>query len=112
LKNAKGEVVAGVGLTPSDRRDDVRRIWYIDWFALAQEYQGKGLGRDLIEIAERRTRAMGIEWLNVYTSTSPQEAAANALYEKSGFRVIEEKPAQNADGSQVMDLFRQKHLAP
>ena len=97
-------------LTPAVSNKAPNRIWFIDWFAVNPKYRGNHLGLDLISIAEKRAKKLKIEWLNVYTSTSPDEAAANSLYEKVGYKITEKIPVQNADGTWVEDLYRQKHL--
>ncbi len=62
--------------------------------AVRTEYQGKGMGRALVETAESHARGEGIEYMQVKTlgPSRPDEgyARTRAFYEALGFRPLEE----------------------
>lgn len=61
--------------------------WY--WLAVRPEYQGFGIGRELLAHAERRAKAMGGTRLFCETSGRPKYASTRAFYERLGFTLCE-----------------------
>jgi len=58
---------------------------HLRWFILSDKLRGKGLGRQLMEVAIRFSRSNGYRL--VYLWTFDGLNAARHLYEKSGFRL-------------------------
>jgi D-alanine-D-alanine ligase len=56
------------------------------WIVVSPEVQGKGLGRILLQAAERRVRQAGGTRLYADTSGRAQYASTRAFYERVGFR--------------------------
>lgn len=54
--------------------------------------RGLGIVRKLVEFSEEQARADGKQFLRLYTSTSKGEAAAQVLYEKPGYKIVERTP--------------------
>ncbi len=55
----------------------------LDNIAVHPDYQGKGVGRRLLEFAELETRRLGYTQLNLYTHECMTENIA--MYERSGY---------------------------
>jgi len=58
--------------------------------AVTKKYQGRGIGRKLIQAVSGRANNIGVKEL--YLQTSPTLKAANHLYNKFGFRKINKSP--------------------
>jgi len=87
--NEDGEVCGVTGLY-AYQRDEAQAVW-MAWFCVRPGLRGQGIGKQLIEHAIAEARASGKQFFRLYTSTVPNEAAAQRLYEKYGFRIIGEK---------------------
>lgn len=59
--------------------------WDLYWIAVGRARQGKGVGRLLLEGAERRIRRLGGAQVFVDTSSRPQYAPTRAFYEACGY---------------------------
>ncbi|MCA0399467.1 MAG: GNAT family N-acetyltransferase [Proteobacteria bacterium] len=81
-----GTLLGLVGLY-SMAKDEEEANW-LGWFCVAPEARGLGLGQHLLDHAIGEARATGRRYLRLYTSTDPVEEAAQALYERNGFRII------------------------
>ena len=58
---------------------------------VSTECRGQGTGRRLIEHSIEMARARGRQYVRLYTSTLPCEAAAQSLYEKYNFSITKRK---------------------
>ena len=65
--------------------------WYINVLAVFPEVQRQGLGRQLLEIAERKTREMGVPAVSVIVGTWNE--GAGRLYARAGFDPLASEPA-------------------
>jgi ribosomal protein S18 acetylase RimI-like enzyme len=64
-----------------------RRCWDIYWIAVRRHQQGRGLGRQLLEKAERYIHERdGSAVVRIETSTRREYDAARHLYERRGYR--------------------------
>ena len=84
------EEVSGVIGLYTDQDDHSEAAW-ISWFCVGEAYRGKGVGGELIDFVVERTTREGKKYLRLFTSTDPNEAAAQKLYEKRGFRIDEKR---------------------
>ncbi|AOY56825.1 GNAT family N-acetyltransferase [Desulfococcus multivorans] len=57
------------------------------WIAVHPEFQGRGLGRRLLQESERRIKAVGGARIYVDTSQRSQYAGTRAFYESCGYRL-------------------------
>jgi ribosomal protein S18 acetylase RimI-like enzyme len=57
------------------------------WIAVHPDFQGQGLGRELMTEAEMRIASAGGRRVYVDTSNRPQYDATRAFYEKCGYRL-------------------------
>jgi len=85
----QGEVVGTIGLYTY--RKDAHEAAWLTWYCVAPAARGHGLGKRLIAHAADRTRAMGKTYLRLYTSTDPNEAVAQHVYEKAGLALTHKK---------------------
>lgn len=70
---------AGIALHPEDRMGEIVIL------AVAPEFQRRGIGRALMDDAEARIRAAGMEMVMVETVDDPGHAPARAHYEGRGY---------------------------
>ena len=62
-------------------------VW-VAWFCVAPKARGRDVGQALMDHTVARARKAGFHRIRLYTSTDPNEAAAQRLYEKNGFKEI------------------------
>ncbi|HSV30434.1 MAG TPA: GNAT family N-acetyltransferase [Atribacteraceae bacterium] len=86
------------------KKDADEAVW-LSWFCVAPEVRSRGIGQSLIEHTEKIARGKGFHTIRLYTSTDPNEAAAQRFYEKNGYREISRKKGRC--GSMI---FREKRL--
>ena len=79
--------VAGIYEYAKDRDE---ALW-LAWFCVDPARRGQGIGSRLLAHSVEAARATGKKYFRLYTSTLPNEAAAQGLYEKSGFELTKEK---------------------
>ena len=84
-----GEVRGTTGFY-SYTKDDKEAIW-LAWFCVDPEARGKGIGKQLIEYSIDEGRKYNKKYFRLYTSTDKNEAAAQHLYEKYGFKIKTQK---------------------
>ena len=98
------EVVAVTGLyrLQDDPND---RIW-LGWYCVRADQRGKSLGRELLEWSIDVAKKDGFKKLRLYTTNSDDEARAQELYEKSGFKIVGEEINQKG----YKTLYREKLL--
>jgi len=85
-------------------KDAVEAVW-VAWFCVDSQARGRGVGQALIEHTVACARNAGFNRIRLYTSTDPNEAAAQRLYEKNGFKEVGRKK-----GIFATTIFREKHL--
>jgi GNAT superfamily N-acetyltransferase len=64
--------------------------WHIDAMAVLPEYQGRGLGREFIEIAKSQCRHNGFDMLSLHIVESNE--GARRLYQRCGFKAADRVP--------------------
>jgi ribosomal protein S18 acetylase RimI-like enzyme len=64
--------------------------------AVAAPERGRGLGRALVELCERRGRAAG--WTAIALWSRPAQIEAHRLYESLGYRRVPERDSLDAGG--------------
>ena len=84
--------------------DATEAVW-VAWFCVDPKARGRGIGQALIDHTVSRARNAGFNRIRLYTSTDPNEAAAQRLYEKNGFKEIRRKK-----GMFTTTIFREKTL--
>lgn len=98
-----GHVLGTTGLYRYNK-DAVEAVW-VAWFCVDPEARGRGVGQALIDHTVTQARNAGFYRIRLYTSTDPNEAVAQRLYEKNGFKEIRRKK-----GLFSTTIFREKTL--
>lgn len=86
------------------KKDCDKAVW-VAWFCVDPKARGRGIGQTLIEHTVARARLAGVSLIRLYTSTDPNEAAAQRLYEKNGFVELRRKK-----GLFTTTIFRERKL--
>lgn len=79
-----------IGVTGLYSFTDAQNEAWLAWFCLDPDARGKGLGRKLLEWTMAKAKEEGYTAFRLYTSTDPNEAAAQKLYESVGLKITEE----------------------
>jgi GNAT superfamily N-acetyltransferase len=79
-------VVGTVGLYT--RAQDAREAVWLGWFCVAPEARGDGIGGRLLEFVLKEAKSMQVRYLRLYTSTDPNERAAQGVYERAGLSIM------------------------
>ena len=85
--------------------NDANEAVWVAWFCVDPKARGRGIGQALIDHTVSRARNAGFNRIRLYTSKDPNEAAAQRLYEKNGFKEIRRKK-----GMFTTTIFREKSL--
>ncbi len=80
-----------------NKKDSPRKIW-IDWLVVDPSSRGRGFGSLLVDFAIGYAKYRGNTFLLLYTTNHAEEAKAQTLYAKKGFRVKEVKPGISGTG--------------
>lgn len=90
------EAIAGyLYYAPEEMTD---RTWYVWWMAVVPARQGQGIGRQLLQFAERDIRASGGRLLLIETSDTTKYDPTRGFYQKCGYTVTAHIPDFYADG--------------
>ena len=98
---------AVIGVTGLYAFEDAPEEAWLAWFCLDPSTRGKGLGRQLLEWTIAKAKEGGYSIFKLYTSTDPNEATAQKLYESVGLEVTGE---ENDPESPYKILYRQVNL--
>lgn len=80
-----GNVIGIVGLY--EKNNDSDEVCWLSWFCVIPDCRGRGLGTMLLDFAIKEATKRKKKYIRLYTSTDPNEAAAQSFYEKRGFAV-------------------------
>jgi len=86
------------------RKDFDTAVW-LAWFCVDPNARGRGVGQALLEHSVARARETGLSLMRLYTSTDPNEASAQRLYERNGFMDVGRKK-----GLRSTTVFRERKL--
>ena len=84
--------------------------WSLYWIAVAQDQQGRGLGRKLLDFVEEDVRGQHGRILLIETSSMPRYEPTREFYRKRGYPVVATIADYYADGDGLV-LFG-KRLTP
>lgn len=84
---------------------DAREAVWVAWFCVDPKARGKGIGQKLIEHTIRMAGQAGFRRVRLYTSTDPNEEAAQRLYQKNGFKEMSRKK-----GLFTTKIFREREI--
>jgi len=100
----EADVVLGTTGLYRYKRDFDTAVW-LAWFCVDPRARGRGIGQALLEHTVTRARDAGFSLMRLYTSTDPNEAWAQRLYERNGFMEVGRKK-----GLRSATVFREKKL--
>lgn len=104
--NERSQVIGVTGLY--ELSEDQAEADWIGWFGVTPSSRGQGLGAALLQFTIDQANQRSKKYLRLYTSTYPNEARANVLYEKNGFAVTR---TETIPGSSERIIYRQKELS-
>lgn len=90
VKDSSLEKIIGVTGWYTRTIDDKDTIW-LGWYCLSPEVRGKGWGKEILKWTMDIVKEKGYKKMKLYTSTDPNEATAQILYEKLGFKIVDEE---------------------
>ncbi|WP_423241358.1 GNAT family N-acetyltransferase [Oceanobacillus zhaokaii] len=102
IENEGGKVVGGCGIGPFDKEG---KIGELQKLYLAPTAQGKGLAKELMKVALEFARE---HYAHCYLETFAKLESANHLYEKFGFKRLEQSLSQTTHDS--CDTWYMKEL--
>ena len=77
--------------------EDKEEAYWLGYTCVDPDFRGQGIGRELVNLAIAKSRAAGKKFLRLYTSSSPEQANAQILYEKKGFRITGEEDMEKSN---------------
>jgi ribosomal protein S18 acetylase RimI-like enzyme len=98
------ELVLGTTGLYRYKKDFDRAVW-LAWFCVDPKARGRGIGQALLDHTVARARDAGFSLMRLYTSTDPNEASAQRLYERNGFMEVGRKR-----GLHSTTVFREKKI--
>ncbi len=84
---------------------DTHEADWVGWMCVHPDFRGHGIGSKLVNFSITKAKERGKKYLRLYTSDDPNEAAANRIYEREGFRIFKKVPKKR-----YTILYRQKEL--
>jgi N-acetylglutamate synthase-like GNAT family acetyltransferase len=102
--NKNDDVIAVTGIYKL--KEDSNDVVWLGWYCVRNDQRGKGFGKELLEWTIKKAKERGFKKMRLYTSTDPNEAVAQILYEKMGFNITSE---DEGDGIHKT-LYREKIL--
>ncbi|MDQ5962542.1 MAG: hypothetical protein QG653_349 [Patescibacteria group bacterium] len=106
VKNTPSEKIIGVTGWYTEATNEKDVVW-LGWYCLHPDERGKGLGREILGWTISEVKMRGYKVMKLYTSEDPNEATAQILYEKMGFKLTRE---ETREGERFKVLFRERLL--
>ena len=103
VKNSPLENIIGVTGWYTQKSDNSDVVW-LGWYCLSPQERGKGLGEEILKWTMDKVKEKGYKTMRLYTSTDPNEAVAQSLYEKLGFKIFNE---ELKEGEKYKTLYRE-----
>ena len=66
---------------------DKEDTYWLGWYCVDPESRGKGIGSKLLDYSIKKAKERDKKFLRLYTSTSPEEKAAQPIYDSRGFKI-------------------------
>lgn len=100
------KIVAVTGLY--NRNDYPEDEAWLGWFCVDPSARGRGLGRKVLSWTMNKAKEMGYKRFKLYTSTDPNEVAAQNLYESVGLKIFKREPSEDWPDEEI--LYREVNL--
>ncbi|MFB2838215.1 GNAT family N-acetyltransferase [Floridanema evergladense] len=100
-----GKVIGTTGLYTY--AEDEAEAYWLGYTCVDPDFRGQRIGAKLVDFAIEKAREAGKKFLRLYTSTFPDQAVAQILYEKRGLRIIGE---EQIEGSKFKKIYRELKL--
>lgn len=85
IDNDSDKVVACTGFyQPTEYSKD--EIW-LGWYCVSKDFRGKGIGRQTLQWTIDEARKRGYTFFRLWTTTDPEEAIAQNLYDSLGIKI-------------------------
>lgn len=91
-----------------EKKADNNDACWLSWFCVTPEHRSKGMGRILLEHVIAEAQRRGKHRLRLYTSTAPEEAIAQRLYDERGFI---ETSREAEPGSPYERIYRELNVS-
>ncbi len=101
-----GKIVAITGLY-NQTQQPPEEAW-LGWFCVDINERGRGIGRKTLEWTIDRARTKGYRLFRLYTSTDPNEAEAQHLYESMGLKIYKRERSEEFPEEET--LYREKFI--
>mgnify|MGYP001575831505 CR=1 FL=1 len=85
----KQEIIGVTGLYR--RKDDPEDVVWLGWYCVDFEKRGKGYGKAILVWTIKAARERGFKVMKLWTTEDPNEAIAQKLYKKLGFKITSEE---------------------
>lgn len=89
---------------------DAKESDWLDWFCVAPEARGQGIGGQLLQFSVEQARQADKQFLRIITSDDANENTAQAIYEKHGFCLISSTQPWYWRAFKVRMLYRERKL--
>lgn len=96
VRNDKSEIVAITGLYNEKDKHAEDEVW-LGWFGVIPKCRGMGIGREVLEWSIKEAKQLGYKKLKLWTTTYPDEANAQELYEKVGLKIFHKEKYPNTE---------------
>lgn len=95
IDNNSKKVVGTTGLY--SYQEDENQAYWLGYTCVDPDFRGQGIGSKLVDFAITKARQSDKQFLRLYTSTYPDQAVAQILYEKRGFRITREESIEESN---------------
>ncbi|WP_431803677.1 bifunctional helix-turn-helix transcriptional regulator/GNAT family N-acetyltransferase [Halobacillus andaensis] len=96
VAEVNGEIVGSIAITKS-----TETVAQLRWFILDENYQGRGIGKNLMETAINFCKEQNYQHLFLWTVSTLD--TARYLYQKYNFTITEEKPNEEWTGTKLIE---------
>ena len=95
VDDISGKVIGTTGLY-GYIKDEAEAYW-LGYTCVDPDFRGQGIGAKLVDFATEKAREAGKKFLRLYTSNNPNQAVAQILYDKRGFRITGEEQSEGSN---------------
>ncbi len=86
---------------------DWQEAYWLGWTCVLPQARGRGIGGKLLDYAIAQAHSSNKSFLRLYTSTAPNEAVAQTLYENRRLKIVKEQPIL---GTAHKKIYRELNL--